>query len=80
MEAMMRKLALSIAAAAALLTAAAAPAMAQGFYVGPGGFGLSFGAPYYGYPGYYDYYGGPGVVVAPGWGWRHRYYRHHWRY
>lgn len=76
----MRKFALSIAAAAALLTAAAAPAMAQGFYVGPGGFGLSFGAPYYGYdPGYYDYYGGPGVVVAPDWRWHHRYYRHYWR-
>jgi hypothetical protein len=81
----MRKLVLSVAAAAALLTAAAAPAMAQfGFYVGPG-IGVGVGAPYYGgyynYPyGYYDYYGGPpGVVVAPGWRWHHRHFRH-WRY
>jgi hypothetical protein len=78
---MMRKLVLSIAAAAALLTAAAAPALAQGFYVGPGGVGIGFGGPYWGgypYGGYYDnYYGGPGVVVAPGWhrGWHHRWHR-----
>ncbi len=75
----MRKLAFGIVAAATLLTAAV-PAMAQvGFYAGPGGFGIGIGAPYYGgYPyGYYDYYRGPGVVVAPGW---HHYRRwHHWR-
>jgi len=73
----MRKLALGIVAAATLLTAAAAPAMAQvGFYAGPGGVGVGIGAPYYGYPyGYYDYYGGPGVVVTPGY---HRWHRH-WR-
>ena len=51
--------------------------MAQvGFYAGPGGVGVGIGAPYYGYPyGYYDYYGGPGVVVTPGY---HRWHRH-WR-
>jgi hypothetical protein len=72
----MRKIALGIIAAGTLL-AAAAPAMAQiGFYAGPGGVGVGVGAPYYG-PGYgyYDYYGGPGVVVTPGW---HRWHRH-WR-
>jgi hypothetical protein len=74
-EALMRKLALGIVAAATLLTAAA-PAMAQvGFYAGPGGVGIGIAPPpCYGYPyGYYDYYGGPGVVVAPGW-------QGHWRY
>ena len=73
----MRKLALGILAAGALLTAAV-PAMAQvGFYAGPGGVGVGVGAPYYGYgyPGYYDYYSGPGVVVTPGW---HRHW-HRWR-
>ena len=82
----MRKLLLSTAAAAALVTAAAAPAMAQfGIYAGPGGVGVGIGAPYYGgyydYPyGYYDSYRGPpGVVVAPGWRWHHRHYRH-WHY
>ena len=79
----MRKLALGIGTAA-LLTAAAAPAMAQvGFYAGPFGVGVGVGAPayydcgYYGYPcGYYDYYGGPDIVVGGGWdggwhgGWR----------
>jgi len=70
----MRKLALGIVAAATLLTAA--PAMAQvGFYAGPGGIGIGVGAPYYGPYGYYDYYGGPGVYVAPGWRYRHW---HHW--
>ena len=72
----MRKIALGIVAAATLL-AAAAPAMAQvGFYAGPGGIGVGIGPPYYGpYNGYYDYYGGPGVVVTPGY---HRWHRH-WR-
>lgn len=68
----MRKLALGLVAAATLLTAAV-PAMAQiGFYAGPGGIGVGVGGPYYG-PGYYDYYGGPGVYVGPRW---HRW--HHW--
>jgi hypothetical protein len=73
---LMRKLALGFAAGAVLLTAAV-PAMAQvAFYAGPGGIGV--GAPYYG-PGYYDYYAGPGVYVAPGWRY-HRWYRwHRWR-
>jgi hypothetical protein len=77
-EDLMRKLALGIVAAATLL-AAAAPAMAQvGIYAGPGGVGVGVGVPgpYYGYPnGYYDYYGGPGVVVTPGW---HRRWHRHW--
>ena len=70
----MRKLALSIVAAATLL--GAAPAMAQvGFYVGPGGVGVGVGHPYYG--GYYDYYAGPRVYVSPGWRYHHW---HHWRH
>jgi hypothetical protein len=71
-EARMRKLAFSAVAAAALLVTAV-PAMAQvGFYVGPGGFSVGVGPPYYG-PGYYDYYGGPD------WYWWHgrRYHRWH---
>ncbi|HYP10984.1 MAG TPA: hypothetical protein VER26_09955 [Xanthobacteraceae bacterium] len=69
----MRKLALGIGTAALLTAAAAAPAMAQvGFYAGPFGVGVGVGAPAYydcgyGYPcggGYYDFYGGPGVVVG----------------
>ena len=74
----MRKLALGIAAAAILL-AASVPAMAQvGFYAGPGGVEVGVGPPVYGPStyGYYDYYGGPGVVVGPGW---HHHYWHHWR-
>jgi len=61
----MKKLALGIATAV-LLATAAAPAMAQvGFYVGPGGVGVG----YYGCgAAYYDYYGGPNVVVGGGWG------------
>jgi hypothetical protein len=74
----MRKLALATVAAATLLTAAV-PAMAQvGFYAGPGGVGIGFGAPYYG-PGYYDYYGGPGVYVAPGRRYHHWHRWHDWR-
>jgi hypothetical protein len=78
---MMRKLALGIGTAALLTAATAVPAMAQvGFYAGPFGVGVGVGAPayyncgYYGYPcgGYYDYYGGPDIVVGGGWGggWR----------
>ena len=66
----MKKLALGIATAV-LLATAAVPAMAQvGFYAGPGGVGVDVGAPapYYSEitaatmaaAGYYDYYGGPG--------------------
>lgn len=74
----MRKLALGVVAAAMLL-AAAVPAIAQvGFYAGPRGFGIGVGAPY-GYYDYYDYYGGPGVYVAPGWRYRHWHHWHHWR-
>jgi hypothetical protein len=82
----MRKLAIGLVAAAAVLTAA--PAMAQiGFYAGPGGVGVGVGAPGpyyrcgYDYPcsrGYYDYYdGGPAVTfgVGPGYGWHGH---HHW--
>jgi len=72
----MKKLALGVATAAVLLSAA--PAMAQvGFYAGRGGVGVELGAPgYYDYGGcgpyecgngYYDYYGGPNVVIGGGW-------------
>ena len=69
----MKKLALGVATAAVLLTAA--PAMAQvGFYAGPHGAGVELGAPNY-YAGcgrygcrdYYDYYGGPNVVIGGRW-------------
>jgi len=80
----MKKLALGIATAAVLFTAA--PAMAQiGVRVGPLGFGVGPG-PYYdgcGYwnnwcngPYYYDYYGGPDVVIGGGW----HGHRYHWRH
>lgn len=73
----MRKLVLGLAAAAALLTASV-PAMAQvGFYAGPGGFEVGVGPPVYGPYGYYDYYGGPAVVVGPRW--HHWHHWHHWR-
>jgi hypothetical protein len=74
-EALMRKLALGVIAAATLLTAVV-PAMAQiGFYAGP--FGVGVGGPYWGdrpYGGYY-YDAPPAYVpadpspayVAPGW-------------
>jgi hypothetical protein len=79
----MKKLALGIATAAVLLSAA--PAMAQvEFYAGHHGAGVEFGAPgpYYGgcgpykeaCTGYYDY-DGPGVVVG-GNGWRHGWHDH----
>lgn len=72
----MRKLALGLIAAATLL--GAAPAMAQvGFYVGPGGFSVGFGAPYYAPYGYYDYYGGP--YITPAWRYHHWHHWHHWR-
>jgi len=78
----MKKLALGVATAAVLLTAA--PAMAQvGVQVGPFGFGVGPG-PYYGNNGncgewnnwchgggYYDYSGGPNVVIGGG-GWHGR--------
>jgi len=72
----MKKLMLGIATATVLL--AAAPAMAQvGVQVGPLGIGVGPG-PYYGRcgdwnnwcgrGGYYDYYGGPNVVIRDhGW-------------
>jgi hypothetical protein len=72
----MKKLALGIATAAVLISAA--PAMAQvGFYAGPHGVGIGVApGPYYNgcgpynYPcdGYYDYYDGPNVVIGGG-GW-----------
>jgi hypothetical protein len=80
----MKKLALGIATAAVLLTAA--PAMAQfGFRVGPVGVGVGAPAPYYyggcgyNYPcgRYYDYYSGPNVVIGGG-GWHgHGHWRGH---
>jgi hypothetical protein len=76
----MKKLALGIATAAVLFTAV--PAMAFGVHigVGPVGVGVGVPGPYNGYGpgcgywnnycngGYYDYYGGPGVVIGGG-GW-----------
>jgi hypothetical protein len=76
----MKKIAIGIVAAATLF--AAAPAMAQvGFYAGPGGIGIGVGPPAYDYyaPRYYDYYGGPGVVVTtPGWNDHYYHHWHHW--
>ena len=85
----MKKLTLGIATAAVLLTAA--PAMAQiGVRVGPVGVGI--GAPVlrllwrlrlYNYPcggPYYDYYGGPSVVIGGG-GWHgHPHFHGHWHH
>jgi hypothetical protein len=84
----MRKLALGLVAAGALVTATALPAAAQvGVYAGPGGVGVGVGpvgvgvgpGPYYDGPyrdGYYDY-AGPG----PGWydghrRWHNGHYHH----
>jgi hypothetical protein len=74
----MKKLTLALATAAVLATAA--PAMAfVGVHVGPVGVGIGGPGPYYydnncGYwnnycngPAYYDYYGGPNVVIGGGW-------------
>lgn len=84
----MKKIALGVAAAA--LIASAVPAMAQvGFYAGPRGVGVDVGAPgpYYGCGpynnvpcgGYYDYYGGPNVVIGGG-GWHgHGHFHGHHR-
>jgi hypothetical protein len=76
----MRKLALGLVAAGALVTATALPAAAQvGVYAGPGGIGVGVGpvgvgpGPYYDGPyrdGYYDY-AGPGYR-GPGWSDGHR--------
>jgi len=75
----MKKLALGIITATALLSAA--PAMAAGIYVGAGPVGVGVGVPgpYYSYGDcgywnnycngpYYDYYPGPDVVIGGG-GW-----------
>jgi hypothetical protein len=78
----MKKLALGIATAAVLLTAAA-PAMAQvGFYAGPGGVGVQFGGPYgyyrHPYRSYYDYAPGP---VWHGHAWHgHHFHHDHWHH
>jgi hypothetical protein len=73
-EVEMKKLALGLVAAGALLTAGALPAMAQvGVYAGPGGIGIQlgapgyYGAPYFPYGGYYDYAPGGGRRGHPGW-------------
>ena len=65
----MRKLALSIAAAAVVFTAATA--LAQGIYIGPRGFGVETG------PHYYRDYGYPGWYRGHHYGWyrHHRFYR-----
>lgn len=70
----MRKLALSIAAAAVVFTAA--PAMAQGFYIGPGGVGVDVGPHYYRHYYYRHYRDYP-----PGWYRGHHYgWYHHRRF
>ncbi len=88
----MKKLALGVATAAVLLSAASAitPAMAQvGFYAGHRGVGVELGAPGY-YDdgcgpyrcgGYYDYYdgGSPGVVIHEGGGWHGHVHGHGYR-
>jgi hypothetical protein len=80
METDMKKLALGIVAAATIFTAV--PAMAQvGFYAGPRGAGVEFGAPGYSYApygGYYDYYGGP--VGGPALGWHEHGWHGHGRF
>jgi hypothetical protein len=84
----MRKIAIGLVAAAAVLTAA--PAMAQiGFYAGPGGVGIGVGAPGpyyrcgYDYPcdrGYYDYYNGPDVTFGADPAWHGGWHGHgHWQ-
>jgi len=88
----MKKLALAIVTTALLI--GAAPAMAAGIYVGPGGIGIGPGpGPYYGRcgdwnnwcngyydNGYYDYYGGPDVVIGGG-GWHgHPHFHGHWHH
>jgi hypothetical protein len=84
----MKKLALGIATAAVLFTAA--PAMAFGVHVGVGPVGVGVGVPgpYYGNCGYwnnycnsgpyYDYYSGPSVWVGGGGGGWHG-HGGHWR-
>ena len=70
----MRKLVLSIAAAAVVFTAA--PALAQGIYVGPGGFSVGVGP-----HGYYrdrDY--PPGWYRGHHYGWYHHRRFHGWDY
>jgi len=85
----MKKLALAVATTAFLI--GAAPAMAAGVYIGPGGVGVDVGpgpGPYYGNcgywnnwcRGYYDYYDGPNVVVGGG-GWHgHPHFHGHWHH
>ena len=83
----MKKLALGIATAAVLTAAAAAPAMAQfGVQVGPVGVGIGAPAPYYDSCSYYnnycndgpyyDYYGGPNVVIGGGGWYGHPHFHH----
>jgi hypothetical protein len=85
----MKKLALGIITATALL--GAAPAMAAGVYIGGGPVGVGVGVPgpYYNYgPGcgywnnycngaYYDYYDGPSVVIGGGWHGGHGHWHGH---
>jgi hypothetical protein len=66
----MKKLALGVIAAGALVAATAVPALAEvGVYAGPRGVGVDVGTPghyHHGGRGYYNY--------APGW----RYHHHDW--
>jgi hypothetical protein len=64
----MKKLALGLVAAGALVAATAVPALAQvGIYAGPGGFSVELGAPGYYYGGPAPYYSGGYYDYAPGW-------------
>ena len=81
----MRKIALGLVAAGALVATAAAPAMAQGFgfrIAGPGYYadpyygyynytpGMAYlGTPYYGYNNGYSNYYDSSSSYPPGWGW-----------
>jgi hypothetical protein len=79
----MKKLALGLIAAGALVTTAAVPALAQvGVYVGPGGFSVQLGTPGYYYGGPAPYYSGYSgyYAYAPGWHSRYGYYGRHRHY
>jgi hypothetical protein len=77
----MKRLALGLVAAGALITATAVPALAQvDVYAGPGGVGVALGGPHYYAPGpYYGYYNyAPGYRVYGHPGWYAYHHRHHW--
>ncbi len=76
----MRKLALGVVAAAALSLQPCRRWRSSASTLGRAALASAWAGPYwadYPYGGYYDYYGGPGVRVAPGWRYGHW---HHWRH